>query len=127
MMMKNKVQGYWRSLEVIKWLVIAIMFIVVIIGNYFYRDYSLSLRALVVMLIIAIACSVAMMTNKCKFIVMFTREARTELRKVIWPTRQKTLNITLIVAAVTAIMSLILWGLDSILVHLVSFIIGLRF
>ena len=55
------------------------------------------------------------------------REARTEVRKVIWPTRQETLHTTLIVAAVTAVMSLILWGLDGILVRLVSFITGLRF
>ena len=54
-------------------------------------------------------------------------EARTEVRKVIWPTRQETLHTTLIVAAVTAVMSLILWGLDGILVRLVSFITGLRF
>ena len=59
--------------------------------------------------------------------VAFAREARTEVRKVIWPTRQETLHTTLIVAAVTAVMSLILWGLDGILVRLVSFITGLRF
>ncbi|ECE6377310.1 preprotein translocase subunit SecE, partial [Salmonella enterica subsp. enterica] len=41
--------------------------------------------------------------------------------------RQETLHTTLIVAAVTAVMSLILWGLDGILVRLVSFITGLRF
>ena len=35
--------------------------------------------------------------------------------------------VLLIVAAVTAVMSLILWGLDGILVRLVSFITGLRF
>ncbi len=44
---------------------------------------------------------------------------------MIWPTRQETLHTTLIVAAVTAVMSLILWGLDGILVRLVSFITGL--
>lgn len=49
-----------------------------------------------------------------------------EMRKVIGA-RQETLHTTLIVAAVTAVMSLILWGLDGILVRLVSFITGLRF
>ncbi|MFW3298638.1 preprotein translocase subunit SecE, partial [Enterobacter quasiroggenkampii] len=39
--------------------------------------------------------------------------------------RQETLQTTLIVAAVTAIVSLVLWGLDGILVRLVSFITGL--
>ncbi len=71
--------------------------------------------------------SIYPLTTKGKATVAFAREARTEVRKVIWPTRQETLHTTLIVAAVTAVMSLILWGLDGILVRLVSFITGLRF
>ena len=77
------------------------------------------------MILIAAAGGVALLTTK-KATVAFAREARTEVRKVIWPTRQETLHTTLIVAAVTAVMSLILWGLDGILVRLVSFITGLR-
>ena len=87
----------------------------------------LPLRALAVVILIAAAGGVALLTTKGKATVAFAREARTEVRKVIWPTRQETLHTTLIVAAVTAVMSLILWGLDGILVRLVSFITGLRF
>ncbi|CAJ0995675.1 preprotein translocase subunit SecE [Sodalis praecaptivus] len=123
----TEAQGSGRGLEVVKWLVVAILLVVAIVGNYFYRDYNLPLRALAVVLIIAIACGVAMMTAKGKSTVAFAREARTEVRKVIWPTRQETLHTTLIVAAVTAVMSLILWGLDGILVRVASFITGLRF
>ncbi len=65
------------------------------------------------------------MDHKVKATLAFAREARVEM-KVIWPTRQETLQTTLIVAAVTAVMSLILWGLDGILVRLVSFITSLR-
>ena len=110
-----------------KWLIVAVLLVVAIGGNFVYREYSLPLRALVVVLIIVAAGVVALMTVKGKATVAFAREARTEVRKVIWPTRQETLHTTLIVAAVTAVMSLILWGLDGILVRLVSFITGLRF
>lgn len=120
-------QGSGRGLEVLKWLVVSILLAVAIVGNYFYRDFSLLLRVLAVVVIIAIAGGVAMITAKGKSTVAFAREAHTEVRKVIWPTRQETLHTTLIVAAVTAVMSLILWGLDGILVRVVSFIISLRF
>ena len=90
-------------------------------------DIMLAVRALAVVILIAAAGGVALLTTKGKATVAFAREARTEVRKVIWPTRQETLHTTLIVAAVTAVMSLILWGLDGILVRLVSFITGLRF
>ena len=99
-----------RGLEAAKWLIVAVLLVVAIVGNYYYRDLSLPLRALAVVLIIAVAGAVALMTTKGKATVAFAREARTEVRKVIWPTRQETLHTTLIVAAVTAVMSLILWG-----------------
>ncbi|MGP4123159.1 MAG: preprotein translocase subunit SecE [Sodalis sp. (in: enterobacteria)] len=116
-----------RRLEAVKWLVVVILLVVAIVGNYFYRDYDSPLRAPTIVLIIAIAGGISMMTAKGKFALAFAREARIEVRKVIWPTYQETLHTTLIVAAMTAVMSLILWGLDSILVRVVSFITGLRF
>ncbi|MFO6427980.1 preprotein translocase subunit SecE [Escherichia coli] len=109
-----------------KWVVVVALLLVAIVGNYLYRDIMLPLRALAVVILIAAAGGVALQTTKGKATVAFAREARTEVRKVIWPTRQETYT-TLIVAAVTAVMSLILWGLDGILVRLVSFITGLRF
>lgn len=123
----SEAQGSGRGLEAVKWLVVAVLLVVAIVGNYYYRAYSLPLRALAVVVIIVIAGAVALLTTKGKATVAFAREARTEVRKVIWPTRQETLHTTLIVAAVTAVMSLILWGLDGILVRLVSFVTGLRF
>lgn len=120
-------QGGGRCLEALKWLKVGILLVVAIVGNYYYRDLSLLLRTLAVVLIMTVAGAVALMTTKGKAAVAFTREARTEVRKVIWPTRQETLHTTLIIAAVTAVMSMTLWGLDGVLVHLVSFITGLRF
>lgn len=123
----TEAQGSGRGLEAIKWLVVIALLIVAIVGNFLYRDVTLPLRASVVVILIAAAGGVALLTMKGKAAVVFAREARTEVRKVVWPTRQETLHTTLIVAAVTAVMSLILWGLDGILVRLVSFITGLRF
>ena len=118
----TEAQGSGRGLEAMKWVVVVALLLVAIVGNYLYRDIMLPL-----VILIAAAGGVALLTTKGKATVAFAREARTEVRKVIWPTRQETLHTTLIVAAVTAVMSLILWGLDGILVRLVSFITGLRF
>ncbi|MFP1724487.1 MULTISPECIES: preprotein translocase subunit SecE [Lonsdalea] len=123
----TEAQGSGRGLEMLKWLIVAVLLVAAVVGNYYYRELSLPLRALAVVILIAVAGGIALLTTKGKATVLFAREARTEVRKVIWPTRQETLHTTLIVAAVTAVMSLILWGLDGILVRLVSFITGLRF
>ncbi|MFP1880233.1 preprotein translocase subunit SecE [Lonsdalea quercina] len=123
----TEAQGSGRGLEMLKWLIVAVLLFAAVVGNYYYRELSLPLRALAVVILIVVAGGIALLTTKGKATVLFAREARTEVRKVIWPTRQETLHTTLIVAAVTAVMSLILWGLDGILVRLVSFITGLRF
>ncbi|GFN45202.1 preprotein translocase subunit SecE [Candidatus Regiella insecticola] len=127
MSVNTEAQRSRSGMEAIKWLFVAILLVAAIVGNYYYRHISLPLRALAVVIIIALAGALALVTVKGKASVAFAREARTEMRKVIWPTRQEALQTTLIVAVVTAVMSLILWGLDGILIHLVSFITGLRF
>lgn len=128
MSVNTETQKSKHNLELVKWFVIVILFLVAIVGNYFYSDDMVwYLRLLAVLFIVASAVGMILITNKGKSIVVFTREARTELRKVIWPTRQETFHTTLIVTAVTIVISLILWVLDVILVHLVSFIIHLRF
>ena len=101
----TEAQGSGRGLEAMKWVVVVALLLVAIVGNYLYRDIMLPLRALAVVILIAAAGGVALLTTKGKATVAFAREARTEVRKVIWPTRQETLHTTLIVAAVLPLIS----------------------
>jgi preprotein translocase subunit SecE len=45
----------------------------------------------------------------------FAADSRTEVRKVVWPTRQETLQTLLIIAIAVLITALFLWAVDSIL------------
>ena len=47
---------------------------------------------------------------------VFVKEAKVELLKVIWPTRQETIQTTAIVMIMVALMGFILWGIDSVMV-----------
>lgn len=51
---------------------------------------------------------------KISNITAFLREARLELKKVNWPTREETIKYTLIVIGVSAAVALFLGGLDFI-------------
>lgn len=44
--------------------------------------------------------------------IVFIREVQDELKKVVWPTRQETIRLTLVVIAVSLIVGLFLGGLD---------------
>ena len=61
-----------------------------------------------------------MQTVKGRTAVAFAKESRTEVRKVVWPTRQEAVQTTGIVLVATLIMSLLLWGLDSVLFWVVG-------
>ncbi|MCP4232410.1 MAG: preprotein translocase subunit SecE, partial [Aestuariibacter sp.] len=45
----------------------------------------------------------------------FVKDARVEVRKVVWPTRQETLQTTLAVLVMVVIVAIMLWAIDSLL------------
>ncbi len=47
-------------------------------------------------------------------VVKYLKETRAELRKVVWPTRDETKNLTIIVVSVTVAMAVFLGLLDYI-------------
>ena len=56
----------------------------------------------------------------------FIRETRSELRKVTWPTRQQTINLTAIVIAVSVGVGLFMGGLDFVFEKLFQVLVGVR-
>jgi preprotein translocase subunit SecE len=45
-------------------------------------------------------------------LVEYIRDTRSELRKVVWPTREEAVNLTTVVLLVTMIMTVILASMD---------------
>jgi len=65
-----------------------------------------------------------MQTGKGRAAWRFFAEARAEVRKVVWPTRQETLQTSLAIFVGVFIMALILWAVDSALFALVRWLTG---
>lgn len=112
------------ALNFFKWLVVALLVAAAVAGNAYYSDQSLLYRVLGILVCSAIAAFVAVQTVQGAAFWKLAKEARTEIRKVVWPTRQESTQTTLIVVAFVILMSLILWGLDTLLGWLVSLVIG---
>jgi len=110
--------------DIFKWIVAFALLAAAVVGNYLYGEMSVVIRATGVVVLIAIALGIATTTTKGKAAISFARESRMEIRKVVWPTRQETMQTTLIVLAVSIVMSLVLWGIDGIMVRLVSLATG---
>jgi preprotein translocase subunit SecE len=62
--------------------------------------------------------------KKENVVIKYLKETRAELKKVNWPSRQEATNLTLIVIAVTAFMTILLGTLDFIFSWLFELILG---
>lgn len=122
--MNVKASDKGNGLDGIKWLVVVALVALAVAGNMYYQQYSLLYRVLGVLALAVMAGFVAVQTVKGAAFWQLIKEAKTEVRKVVWPTRQETVQTTLIVLAFVLLMSLILWALDSFLGWLVSLVIG---
>jgi preprotein translocase subunit SecE len=58
--------------------------------------------------------------------VVFLKEVRDELRKVVWPTRDEIIRLTGVVVLISVIVGLFLGGTDFILTKLIGLLITRR-
>ena len=56
-------------------------------------------------------------------IVSFLKDVRSEMAKVVWPTRQQTIELTVLVLAVSIIIGAYIAGLDFIFTKSVDFLL----
>ena len=110
--------------DVIKWVVVALIVSVGVFGDSYFSAEPVLYRAIALVVLALVAGFVALQTSKGKAFWSLLKEARIEIRKVVWPTRQETAQTTMIVVAVVLVMALVLWGLDSLLGWIVSQFIG---
>jgi preprotein translocase subunit SecE len=122
--MNAKAEAKDSRFDLVKWLLVAALVVVGVIGNQYFAAEPVLYRVLVLLALAAVAGFVALQTAKGRSFFVLAKEARLEIRKVVWPTRQETTQTTLIVVVVVLIMALMLWGLDSLLGWLVSMIVG---
>lgn len=116
----------FARLDWLKWSVVAILVVAGLVGNYYYSDVPMAIRTLVWLALLALAGFVATLTQRGKQFVGFVKDSRAELRKVVWPTREETMQTTLVVGVMVIILALILWGADGILVSMIGWVTGQR-
>lgn len=107
----------------LKWSLVAAIVAAGAYGNFYFSAESLLYRVIGLLVLLAIAVAVAMQTEKGASFWGLMKDAKLEIRKVVWPTRQETTQTTMVVVAVVLVMGLILWGVDSLLGWAISSLI----
>lgn len=108
----------------LRWLVVTALVAGGIILNSLYGDMPILYRVVALVIVAAIALWIAVHTDQGSAVWGVVKSSQTEVRKVVWPTRQETNQTTLIVVVLVILMAFILWGLDSLLGWVASLIIG---
>ncbi len=122
--MKSKAETRHSPLDSLKWATAIALAAVGVAGFYLFSDQLLIVRVIGLLALVGGAGGILFTTQRGRAVWSFAKGARQELRKVVWPTRQETLQTTLIVGAVVIVVALLLWLLDMLLFWLVGMITG---
>ncbi len=122
--MKTKVGEQDSRFDVAKWLVIVAIVLGGVYANSLYATESLLYRVLAGVVLGVFIVAIALQTANGKAAWSLAKEARVEVRKVVWPNRQETTQTTMIVVFTVIVVAFILWGLDSGLSFIVQGVIG---
>lgn len=95
------------------------------IGAFYYFDNQPGwLRTLGMLAVFGLTAFVASLSLRGKAMLSFLMESRNEVRKVVWPTRQETMQTTLVVLVVVVIVSIFLFLVDTLLGFGVQWLLG---
>jgi preprotein translocase subunit SecE len=119
---KAEVEG--AGLDRAKLAVAAILLIGGIYAFYYFAAYSVLLRVVGLLVVGGAAAAVALQTQPGRDLWQFIAAARMEVRKVVWPTRQETLQTTLVVIVMVIILSIVLWLFDIVLMTILQAVTG---
>lgn len=103
------------KLDVVKLFLSLLILIAAVVAFYLFSDQSLLLRVVGILLAAGIAIAIALQTDKGRQFWSFIQDAQVEVKKVVWPTRQETLQTTMLVIIMVIIVAIILWLLDMFL------------
>lgn len=114
------------KLDIVKWLAVILLLTAGIYGDIYFSSQPTALRIAAMLIVGLIMLTIIAFTEKGRKIIAFAQDARIELRKVVWPSRQETMQVTLVVVGIVIITALFLWGIDSILLSGVQLLTGQR-
>ncbi len=93
-------------------------------GFYYFGDKSDLIRLAVLLVAVMIAVVLAANTAAGHSAWEFTKGARMEIRKVVWPTNKETMQVTLVVVVMVVLVAIYMWAIDWGLHKIVRIITG---
>ena len=112
--MATSVEPKSSMIDIVKLLIALALLIASIFVFYQFED-SVLYGVLGLLALAGVGVAIAATTTQGKSLLSFMGAARTEVRKIVWPSRQETMQTTLMVFIIVVILSIFLWFVDMLL------------
>ena len=122
--MDSKVTTQPTPLDTAKLFLASLIVLGGIFAYYYFANESVVLRAVGVLVALIFAVWVAMQSYQGQVLWKFIQGSRIEMRKVVWPTREETIQTTAIVLVLAMIGGAFFWLLDLALLAITRYIAG---
>ena len=119
---KNKTPQVKKNLDAFFWGVTVFVVVLGIVANHYFSDVAVAIRVAAWIVLTCIVIVLISQTTQGRGFLVFAKDARTELYKVVWPNRQETVQMTMVIAGLVVAVSLIIWCVDSVLVAAIGWL-----
>ena len=119
---KPEVQG--GGLDTVKFIAAMVLIVAGVYAYYWFDTQNQLLRLAYVVLGLVLGFAMAYPTRLGRATWGFVSSSRNEVRKVVWPTREETMQMTLYVIVVVLVLAVMMWLLDLFLFWALSGITG---
>lgn len=117
--MKNKSEQKPNKYN--KWLWLAFALVTVLAFGLMHAFHLVGpMKALAWLVWLVVSLLILVFTEKGQFVFDFVKESKLELKKVVWPSRQETVQTTSIVMVMVAVTGFVLWGVDSMMMWVIG-------
>lgn len=123
--MVSKAEVTSNSADTIKLAAAGALVLLGLVAFYYFAGQSLLMRVVGLLVIGGLAAFIVYQTDLGKRTVAFFRDARTEVRRVVWPSRAETTQTTLTVFIIVVIVGIFLWLFDMLLAYLFRAVTGI--
>ena len=113
MAINSEAQG--SVFDTIKLLLALMVLVAGIVGFYYFIEQPLLYRVLGILAAVGVAVGISATTAKGRGLLSFLGLSRSEVRKMVWPTRAETMQTTLMVFIMVVILAIFLWFVDMLL------------
>ena len=113
--MVSKTEQSTSAIDTFKLMTAVLVLLAGVVGFYYFEEESQLLRVLGMLAVAVIAFLIAATSDVGRRSLGFFKDARVEVRKVVWPTRQETVQTTIAVLFMVVLVAIMLWLFDTFL------------